>query len=160
MASTLPLGVLPSSTSLSVSVPNDIIVAFKAFKQKRSATWIAYAIDAASFTLKETDRGIPGPNVVKDLVRALPPADGRYFVFDLAVKNSYGGAGSRLLFVTWAPSAAGRANVIYAAQRRTLDVVFTGCIDAHAATRDEVERQCSHETDKAGAGDDDWDPDA
>ena len=160
MSSSTAIGALPASTSLSVTIPPEIGIAFKSMKQKRTAAWMMYSIDSESFTLKESARGIPGPNALKDLVRALPPADGRFIVFDLAIKNSYGGAGSRLLFITWAPSAAGRANVIYAAQRRTLDNVFTGCIDAHAATRDDVENILKPESEKSKGGDDEWDPDA
>jgi hypothetical protein len=117
-----------------------------------------YRIDADTFTLEETRSGAPGASALADLTRALPPASGAYFVFDQPTNNSYGGAGSRLLFFTWAPPAAGRANVAYAAQRRALDAVFTGCIDAHAASRDEVEAALAPA--RAAEADGDWDPDA
>jgi hypothetical protein len=154
------IGALPPTTSsLSVSISPDIVASFKAMKQRRTAAWIMYEIDSSSFSLRETARGAPSANAVKDLVRALPPADGRFFVFDLPIKNSYGGTGSRLMFVTWAPSAAGRANVVYAAQRRSLDAVFTGCIDAHAATRDDVEGILTPAGGK-DTSDEAWDPDS
>lgn len=62
------------------------------------------------------------------------------------------------MFFTWAPSAAGRANVVYAAQRRSLDAVFTGCIDAHAATRDDVESILTSGGKEAEEAE--WDPDS
>jgi len=156
-----PLGALPPATpsTLCVAIPASIGAAFKALKQRRAAAWIVYKI-TEGFELEEAARGAPSATAVADLLRALPPADGRYFVFDLATKNSYGGSGSRLLFFTWAPSSAGRANVVYAAQRRALDATFAGVIDAHAATREDVEAALLPPAAGGGGGGDEWDPDA
>jgi hypothetical protein len=149
----------PPATSVMVSIPAAIAASFKLMKQRRVAQWKVYRIDEATFTLVEEHSGAPSPKAVADLLRVLPPADGRYFVFDIPTKNSYGGVGSRLLFFTWAPTAAGRANVIYAAQRRVLDATFSGTLDAHATSRDDVEAALKPDEKGAGA-EDEWDPDA
>ena len=147
------------STSTMIALPAELVASWKAMKQRRTAQWKVYRIDEAAFTLVEERSGAPSASAVADLVRALPPADGRFFVFDLPTKNSYGGSGSRLLFCTWAPTAAGRANVVYAAQRRALDTTFTGVIDMHAATREDVEAALLPPSGKGGDADE-WDPDA
>ena len=99
MSAPANIGALPPApSSLSLSISPEIGAAFKMMKQKRTSSWIMYEVQSESFSLRETARGAPGANAVKDLIRALPPADGRFFVFDLPIKNSYGGSGSRLMF--------------------------------------------------------------
>jgi hypothetical protein len=151
-----------SAPSTLLNIPPEAVASFKAVK-RRAITWKVYRIDEASFSLIEDHAGSPSgtPNAkaIADLVRVLPPADGRYFIFDLPTKNSYGGSGSKLIFFTWAPTSAGRANVIYAAQRRALDAVFTGVIDAHVTCRDDVEAALKADDGKKGGAQDEWDPD-
>ena len=147
------------STSTMIALPPELVASWKAMKQRRTAQWKVYRIDEAAFTLVEERSGAPSASAVADLVRALPPADGRFFVYDKPTTNSYGGVGSKLLLFTWAPTAAGRANVIYASQRRVLDVVFAGAVDAHATSRDDVEAALRTDAAAAGASDE-WDPDA
>ena len=94
---------------------------------------------------------------LRAVAAALPLAAGAYIVYDLPKQNSYGGSGSQLRFFTWAPSAApGKASVIYAAQRRALDAVFTGCIDSLAVCKADLEAVLGG----AKADEEEWDPDA
>lgn len=151
------------ATSTLLRIPPEALASFKEVK-RRAVQWKVYRIDEASFSLVEdhagSPSGTPSAKAVADLVRALPPADGRYFVFDLPTKNTYGGTGSKLLCFTWAPTSAGRQNVVYAAQRRALDAVFTGVIDAHATCRDDVEAALKTADGAKKSDDDAWDPDS
>ena len=153
---------MAAATTL-LNIPPEALASFKEVK-RRAVQWKVYRIDEASFSLVEdhsgSPPGTPSAKAVADLVRVLPPADGRYFVFDLPIKNSYGGSGSKLLFFTWSPTSAGRANVIYAAQRRALDGAFTGVIDAHATCRDDVEAALKTVDGTKKSDDDAWDPDS
>lgn len=147
-----------AAADVKISIPEAIAAEYKALKQKRKHAWMLLRIDGASFALELVKTGPPGAGALAELLRALPPAGGGYIVFDLPIKNSYGGSGSKLFLINWAPASAGRGNVIYAQQRRALDGVFTGVIDAHAATKGDVEALLS--PGKAGDDDGDFDPDA
>ena len=151
---------LPAATesSLCVTIPADVVATFKDLKTRRKHAWQLLRINSETFTLETVKTGAPGPRALAELLAALPVAAGAYFVFDLPTKNSYGGAGSSLRFFTWAPSAApGKATVIYASQRKSLDAVFTGCIDALATCKGDVEAALGG---GKGAADEEWDPDA
>ena len=153
-----PLPALAGESSLCVTIPADVVAAFKDLKTKRKHAWLLLRINPEQFSLEVLRTGAPGPRALAELLAALPLAAGAYFVYDLPTKNSYGGAGSSLRFFTWAPSAApGKATVIYASQRKALDAVFTGCIDALATSKGDVEAALG---DKSGAGEEEWDPDA
>ena len=74
------------------------------------------------------------------------------------MKNSYGGFGSSLKFVTWAPTCApGKTTVAYAQQRRALNGVFTGCVDVMCTSKGDLERALGE---KKGEEEEEWDPDA
>lgn len=151
-------GALPPAASLLVSVSDAVVRAFAALKTKRAHAWLLLRVDEASFSLELAGSAPPSPGALPALLRALPPAEGRFFVFDKEIKNSYGGTGSRILFFTWAPPSAGRTNVVYAAQRRALNSTFTGVIDAHAACTADIEAVLKEG--KGEEGNEEWDPDA
>lgn len=143
---------------MSVVIPPEVAATFKDLKQRRKLAWMLMRIDTEHFRLEVVKTGTPGPQALAELLAALPLGNGAYFVFDLPVKNTYGGQGSSLRFFTWAPAAApGKATVIYAAQRKTLDTVFTGCIDALATCKGDVETALGAQSSK---DDEEWDPDA
>jgi hypothetical protein len=152
-------GALPNAEdSLKVSIPQEVQSLFKDLKTKRKYAWLLLRINQESFSLEVVKTGTPGPAALEQLLAALPLAAGAYFVYDLPVKNSYGGSGSSLRFYTWAPSAApGKATVIYASQRKSLDSVFTGCIDNLATNKADIETALG--STKKGESDE-WDPDA
>jgi cofilin len=129
--------VLPSAPL--VSVPAPCSDAFKQLKTRRTWQFLVYRIDEATLSLELVKSGAPSPSAVSELLRCLPPAEGRFCVFDLATKNTYGGSGNRIYLITWAPTSAGRGNVVYAAQRRALDKAFTGCIDGFASSSADIE---------------------
>lgn len=139
-----------------LSIPDSIKATFKALKQKRVWAWLLLRINTDTFSLEEVKTGAPGPRALQELLSSLPLAAGAYIVYDLPTTNSYGGSGSQLRFFTWAPSAApGKANVIYAAQRKALDGVFTGCIDALATCKGDLEAVLG----AAKKEEAEWDPD-
>jgi hypothetical protein len=150
-----PGGAEPSKMLL--EIPQSVRDTFKALKQQRKHAWLLLRINSEKFCLEEVKTGAPGPRALQELLSALPLAAGAYIVYDLPKANTYGGQGSQLRFFTWAPSAApGKANVIYAAQRKALDGVFTGCIDALATCKADLQAVL-------GAGvveEAEWDPDA
>jgi hypothetical protein len=140
-----------------LTVPDSVKATFKALKQQRKHAWLLLRINAEQFCLEEVKTGAPGPRALPELLSALPLAAGAFVVYDLPTQNSYGGSGSKLFLFTWAPSAApGKANVIYAAQRKALDGVFTGCIDSLATCKADVEAVLGA---KKGV-EEEWDPDA
>ena len=147
----------PPSGSLCITIPDSVKATFKALKQARKFAWLLLRINSESFCLEEMRTGAPGPKALSELLSALPLAAGAYIVYDLPKQNSYGGSGSQLRFFTWAPSAApGKATVIYAAQRRSLDAVFTGCIDSLAVCKADLEAVLG----APKAAEEEWDPDA
>ena len=155
MASSLPAA--DGSSSMMVAIPDSVKATFKALKQQRKYAWMILRINSDTFSLEEVRTGAPGPKALQELLAALPLAAGAYIVYDLPKQNSYGGSGSQLRFFTWAPSAApGKASVIYAAQRRALDAVFTGCIDSLAVCKADLEAVLGG----AKADEEEWDPDA
>jgi hypothetical protein len=150
-------GAAGGASDMLLHVPDTIKATFKALKQQRKHAWLLLRINAEKFCLEEVKTGAPGPRALQELLSALPPAAGAYIVYDLPKQNTYGGSGSQLRFFTWAPSAApGKANVIYAAQRKALDGVFTGCIDALATSKADLEAVLG----AAKAAEEEWDPDA
>jgi len=141
-----------------ISIPPEVVSAFKDLKTRRKHAWLLLRIDTEKFALEVVKAGAPGPRALPELLSALPLAAGAYFVFDLPTKNTYGGQGSSLRFFTWAPAAApGKATVIYASQRRALDAVFTGCIDSLATSKGDVEAALGSQ---GAAVEEEWDPDA
>ncbi len=141
-----------------VTIPPEVVAQFKDLKTKRKYAWLLMRIDTERFALEVVKAGAPGPQALAQLLAALPLSSGAYFVYDLPTKNSYGGQGSSLRFFTWAPAAApGKATVIYASQRRALDTVFKGCIDALATGKGDVESALGTQ---GGAAEEEWDPDA
>jgi cofilin len=156
-------GAVSSTTgdsSLCITVPPEISTLFKDLKTRRKYAWLMLSINMDTFSLEVKKTGLPGPKQLQELLSSLPPAAGCFIVYDLPVKNTYGGLGSSLKFITWAPtSAPGKTTVAYAQQRRSLDTVFTGVIDSLATTRSDIEGLLGG-GDKGDKDDGEWDPDA
>jgi hypothetical protein len=176
-------------SSLCIAVPAEVATLFKDLKTHRKYSWLMFTINMDTFSLEVKEKGAPGPKALVELMRCLPPAAGCYIVYDLPVKNTYGGMGSSLKFITWAPTSApgesfgawtfahcvpvklshtkpsltplfsGKTTVAYAQQRRSLNTVFTGVIDSLATTRSDIEGLLGEKKGDKDGGDD-WDPDA
>jgi Cofilin/tropomyosin-type actin-binding protein len=146
-----------TSSAPLLSIPPECITAFKELKTKRAFQWLSYKINEQELSLELSKAGKPSNTAVAEMIKSLPEAEGRFLIFDLAVKNSYGGAGSRIYLISYAPSSAGRNNIAYAAQRRALDKAFTGCIDAHAGSKQDIEKLLNAD---AKTVEEEWDPDA
>ena len=148
----------PSGSGLCIAIPPSVAEEFKNLKTKRKYSWLMLSINMETFSLEVKKTGSPGSKQLQELVSSLPPASGAYIVYDLPVQNSYGGAGSSLKFITWAPACApGKTTVAYAQQRRSLNSVFTGCVDITCTTKGDVEKALGA---KSGEEEEDWDPDS
>jgi hypothetical protein len=149
----------------SVTVPDAVKDAYRAFKQRRTARWMTFRLDADRFELEvAASGGTSAPAaaaVAADAAafgRALPDSEARYGVFDLPITNKYGGSGSKLLLFIWCPPTAGRSNVLYVAQRGSLREYFSGVEDRQVATRKAVADALAPAS--AAKEDSDFDPDA
>ncbi len=143
------------SVSASVTVPEATATAFKDMKQKRKYRWMQFRL-TETFDLEVAKTGAPSEGV-KDFVKALPDTEARFAVYDLPVTNKYGGSGSKLILFLWAPPTAGRHNMMYSSQRRSVDSFFTGVEDRQVTNKKAVEDALGGKVEKE---DSDFDPDA
>ena len=159
-----------SGGAASVAIPADVTASYADFKQRRKFRWMTLRLDTERFELSVDRTGAPG-STVDDFVRALPDGEPRYAIYDLVIKNNYGGTNTRLYLFTWTPATAGRNNLAYASSRKGLDAFFSGVESKQATSRKDIvdvlspaPAPAARKGGKAaaGAGDDDdaFDPDA
>ena len=121
----------------SITIPAEVESMWKDFKTKRSFRWMHLRLDQASFELQIDRTGAPA-STAEEFAKALPDSDARYAVFDQVVTNKYGGTNTRLYCIMWSPPQAGRNNMLYATQRKSLDKFFSGVEARQCTTRQAV----------------------
>ncbi len=158
-----PMAAPSSATGTSITVPDAVRQAFLDMKQKRAHRWMTFKLDQTTFELSVADTSGPGAGAsagavggtgaaaaasagtanlkaeVAAFVKKLPDSEARYAVFDLPIQNKYGGSGTRLYLFLWAPASAGRSNLFYASQKKSLSSFFSGVEDAQVSSRKAVE---------------------